>query len=181
MNKTVSGWIADEQRFPALVSKVWNMAHVLRDRGISYGDYKANVLFFDKRPPRADGATNSKAVWIYDFRTNRHFTLKKNPLQRSDLDDFVACYAAANRGRRQETGRFKRFGVDELLKRDKLNLDIFWLKDDSLEDVDSLSPPDQIAAEIVDNLQEALEAFQSVVDELAATPANRQGGTLDFV
>jgi type I restriction enzyme M protein len=134
---------------------------------------KANVLFFDKKPPRADGTPNSSAVWIYDFRTNRHFTLKKNPLRRSDLDDFIACYAAGNRAKRKETERFKRFTVDELMKRDKLNLDIFWLKDDSLEDVDSLPPPDEIAAEIVDNLQEALEAFQSVVDELASTPANQ--------
>jgi type I restriction enzyme M protein len=130
---------------------------------------KANVLFFDKKPPRADGSPNSSAVWIYDFRTNRHFTLKKNPLTRADLDNFVACYAAGNRTKRKETERFKRFAVDDLLKRDKLNLDIFWLKDDNLEDVDSLPPPDEIAADIVDNLQAALEAFQSVVDELSTT------------
>ena len=129
---------------------------------------KANVLFFEKRPPRADGKPNSQAVWIYDFRTNLHFTLKKKPLQPSDLDDFIACYSADNRGRRKEAERFKRFAVDDLLKRDKLNLDIFWLKDESLDDVESLPPPDEIAAEIVENLQAALEAFQSVADELAA-------------
>lgn len=129
---------------------------------------KANVLFFEKRAPRADGKPNSQAVWIYDFRTNLHFTLKKNPMQPSDLDDFIACYSTAARGRRKETERFKRFGVDDLLRRDKLNLDIFWLKDESLDDVDSLPPPDEIAAEIVENLQAALEAFQSVADELAA-------------
>ena len=128
---------------------------------------KANVLFFDKRAPRADGKPNSQGLWIYDLRTNMHFTLKKNPLQPSDLDDFVACYSAGNRGRRKETERFKRFGVDDLLKRDKLNLDIFWLKDESLDDVDSLPPPDEIAAEIVENLQAALEAFQAVAEELA--------------
>jgi type I restriction enzyme M protein len=127
---------------------------------------KANVLFFDKRAPRADGKPNSKELWIYDFRTNLHFTLKKNPLQPADMDDFVTCYCAGNRNKRKETERFKRFGVDELLKRDKLNLDIFWLKDESLDDVDSLPPPDVIAAEIVENLQAALEAFQSVADEL---------------
>jgi type I restriction enzyme M protein len=129
---------------------------------------KANVLFFEKRPPRADGKPNSKELWIYDFRTNLHFTLKKNPLQPSDLDGFIACYSAGKRGQRKESERFNRFAVDDLLKRDKLNLDIFWLKDESLDDVDSLPPPDEIAAEIVENLQAALEAFQSVAEELAA-------------
>jgi type I restriction enzyme M protein len=127
---------------------------------------KANVLFFDKHPPRADGKPNSKALWIYDFRTNQHLTLKKNPLQASDLNDFVECYAAGDRGKRKEIDQFKRFDVADLLKRDKVNLDIFWLKDESLEDMDSLPPPDVIAAEIVENLQAALEAFQSVAEEL---------------
>ncbi len=128
---------------------------------------KANVLFFDKHPPRADGKPNSKDLWIYDYRTNIHHTLKKNPLQASDLDDFINSYSASNRSKRKESDRFKRFPVADLLKRDKLNLDIFWLKDDSLDDVDSLPAPDIIAAEIVENLQAALEAFQSVADELS--------------
>ena len=127
---------------------------------------KANVLFFDKHPPRADGKPNTKVLWIYDFRTNKNFTLRRNPLQRADLEDFEKCYRSGDRGKRKETERFKRFSVEELLKRDKLNLDIFWLKDDSLDDVDSLPPPDEIAAEIVENLQAALEAFQSVAEEL---------------
>ncbi len=131
---------------------------------------KANVLFFEKRPPRADGKPNTKALWIYDFRTNLHFTLKKNPLDTKDLQDFVACYQVGLLGQRRETERFKRFEIDELLKRDKLNLDIFWLKDESLDDVDSLPTPDFIAAEIVENLQAALEAFQAVADELAVKP-----------
>ena len=126
---------------------------------------KANVLFFDKRPPRADGVPNTTALWIYDFRTNKNFTLKQNPLSPSDLEDFVACYGT-NRGRRKETERFKKFGVSDLLKRDKLNLDITWLKDDSLEDVDNLPPPGEIAAEIVESLQEALDAFRDVAEEL---------------
>ena len=136
--------------------------------GIFYANgVKANILFFDKHPPRADGKPNTKTLWIYDLRTNQHFTLKKSPLKAAHLDDFVCVYCAGNRSKRQETERFKRFEVAELLKRDKLNLDIFWLKDESLDDVDSLPPPDEIAAEIVENLQAALEAFQSVADELA--------------
>jgi len=128
---------------------------------------KANVLFFDKRPPRADGKPNTQALWIYDFRTDLHFTLKKNPLDIKDLQDFVSCYQVGQMGQWRETERFKKFEVDELLKRDKLNLDIFWLKDESLDDVASLPTPDVIAAEIVENLQAALEAFQTVADELA--------------
>jgi type I restriction enzyme M protein len=129
---------------------------------------KANVLFFDKHSPRADGKPNTKAVWVYDFRTNKNFTLKKNPLKRADLDEFVGCYNAGRIDKRKESERFKRFDVADLLNRDKLNLDIFWLKDDSLDDVDSLPPPDEIAAQIVENLQAAVEAFQSVADELVS-------------
>lgn len=130
---------------------------------------KANVLFFDKKRPTHNPAAdpNTKALWIYDLRTNQHFTLKKNPLQRSDLDDFVACYRAANRADRVETERFHRFSYQELMQRDKTNLDIFWLKDESLDDIDSLPPPDAIAAEIVENLEAALEQFRAVAEELA--------------
>ena len=129
---------------------------------------KANVLFFDKKP--ASRAPWTKALWIYDFRTNRNFTLKKNPLRRSDLDELVVCYSAGNRGQREESERFHRFGYGELMARDKLNLDIFWLEDDSLEDVDSLPPPDEIAAEIVENLEAALEQFRAVAEELSEPP-----------
>jgi type I restriction enzyme M protein len=142
---------------------------------------KANVLFFDKHPPRADGKPNSTALWIYDFRTNMHFTLKENPLQPSDLDDFVTCYAAKNRSKRKETQRYKRFSVADLLKRDKLDLDIFWLKDESLDDVDNLPPPVEIAADIVENLQAAVEAFQSVADELAASTQSLDISLIEMV
>ena len=125
---------------------------------------KANVLFFDKKPARRDPWTRS--LWIYDLRTNQNFTLKKNPLQRGDLDDFVACYSAANRAARLESERFRRFDHADLIERDKLNLDLFWLKDDSLDDLDRLPSPDVIAAEIVENLQAALEQFTLVAEEL---------------
>lgn len=125
---------------------------------------KANVLFFDKKPAAREPWT--KALWVYDFRTNIHFTLKTNPLKRGDLDDFIQCYQPGKPGARQETERFRRFAYDDLVARDKVNLDIFWLKDDSLEDVDSLPAPDLIAAEIVENLEAALEQFRSVAEEL---------------
>ena len=121
---------------------------------------KANVLFFDKRPAAREAQT--KELWVYDYRTNVHKTLKTKRLERGDFDDFIRCYHA-----RQETERFRRFSYDELAQRDKLNLDIFWLKDDSLEDIDSLPEPDVLAAEIVENLEAALEQFRSVSLELA--------------
>lgn len=131
--------------------------------GIWYSQgVKANVLFFDKRP--AAKTAQTKELWIYDFRTNIHFTLKTNPLKPGDLDDFIECYKT-----RKETDRFRRFTYDELIQRDKLNLDIFWLKDDSLQDIDSLPPPGVLAAEIVENLQAALEQFTAVAEELDKT------------
>ncbi len=93
---------------------------------------KANVLFFDKKPPSEQAAT--KDLWIYDLRTNKRFTLKERPMVRADLDDFVASYKSGRRHEREESERFKRYPLDALLARDKVNLDIFWLKDDSLDD-----------------------------------------------
>jgi type I restriction enzyme M protein len=133
--------------------------------GIFYAQgVKANVLFFDRKPASEQPWTEK--LWIYDLRTNMHFTLKANPLQAGDLDDFVACYAPANRHQRQETERFKAFSYDDLLKRDKVNLDIFWLKDDSLEDSANLPAPDVIAAEIAEDLQAALEQFATIAEDL---------------
>lgn len=122
---------------------------------------KANVLFFDKKPAAKEPWT--KKLWIYDLRTNMNFTLKTRKMVPDDLKDFIECYK-----KRREAERFKCFTYDELVKRDKLNLDIFWLKDESLEDIDSLPAPDVIAAEIVENLEAALEQFRAVAQELEA-------------
>lgn len=120
---------------------------------------KANVLFFDKKPAAKEPWT--KGLWVYDYRTNVHCTLKTKLLQRSDLDDFVKYYHD-----RQVSERFHYFPYEDLIQRDKLNLDIVWLKDDSLEDIDSLPAPDIIASEIVVNLEAALEQFRMVSEEL---------------
>ncbi len=114
--------------------------------GPSRTGLKANVLFFDRKPAAEKPWTEK--LCIYDLRTNKHFTLKENPLKRGDLDDFVACYNPKNRHERKESDRFKSFTYEQLSKRDKLNLDIFWLKDESLEDCANLPDPDIIAAEI---------------------------------
>jgi type I restriction enzyme M protein len=128
---------------------------------------KANVIFFDKRPASPDKQT--KEIWIYDFRTNKHFTLKQNPMKESDLDDFVACYKPENRAKRKATwseknpeGRWRKFTLDEILKRDKTSLDIFWIKDKSLADLDNLPDPDELASDIIENLQGALDSFSEL-------------------
>jgi type I restriction enzyme M protein len=125
---------------------------------------KANVLFFDKK--RVSAEANTKALWIYDLRTNQRFTLKERPMTRADLDDFVACYKSGRRHERAETDHFRHFAHAELVARDKVNLDIFWLKDDTLDDPDLLPPPDEIAAEIVENLEAALDRFRKVAVSL---------------
>lgn len=140
--------------------------------GIFYAQgVKANVLFFDAKPAQETAWTTK--LWVYDLRTNMHFTLKTNPLKRTDLDEFVSCYNPANRHERKPRwseanpeGRWRGFDYDELLKRDKLNLDIFWLKDKTLEDSDNLPEPDVLAQEIIDDLQSALDQFASIAAEL---------------
>jgi PelA/Pel-15E family pectate lyase len=108
----------------------------------------------------------TQKLWIYDLRTNLHFTLKKNTLKRTDLDDFVKCYNPKNRQERKETKRFKSFAYDNLLKRGKVNLDIFWLKDDALEESANLPAPEIIAQEITDDLEAALEQFSTITEDL---------------
>ena len=145
--------------------------------GIFYAQgVKANVLFFDKKPGSPDPWT--RRLWVYDLRTNQHFTLKTNPLRRSDLDDFVACYKPGNREERAATwtdenpdGRWRSFTYEELVARDKASLDIFWLRDEALEDSANLPDPDVIAAEIVEDLRAALEEFEQIAAELEPEPA----------
>jgi N-6 DNA Methylase len=128
---------------------------------------KANVLFFDKKP--VSEKANTRELWIYDLRTNQRFTLKERPMVRADIDDFVACYASGTRRKRWESERFRRFAYGDLVVRDKVNLDIFWLKDDALDDPDLLPPPEEVAAEIVENLETALERFRRVASALGRT------------
>lgn len=132
---------------------------------------KANVIFFDKRPASPERQT--KDIWIYDFRTNIHFTLKQHPMTDTDLDDFIACYNPQNRYERKETwseenpdGRWRKFSADDIVKRDKKSLDIFWIKDKSLADLDNLPSPDVLADDIIENLQSALESFQELKKQL---------------
>jgi len=140
--------------------------------GIFYANgVKANVLFWDAKPASKESWT--KEVWVYDYRTNIHHTLKKNPLKLEDLQDFIKCYNPANRHKRKETyseknpeGRWRKFTYDEIIARDKTSLDITWLKDKSLADLDNLPDPDELAEEIVENIEGALESFKAIIEGL---------------
>ena len=129
-------------------------------------DDKANVLFFDKRPARP-GRPWTEQLWVYDLRTGQHFTQKQNPLRREHLQDFVECYRPEQgRAARLESERFKSFSYDELLARDKTNLDITWLRDPEFDDPDHLLPPGVIAREIVEDLEAALSEFAAIAEYL---------------
>jgi type I restriction enzyme M protein len=141
--------------------------------GIFYANgVKANVVFFDAKPSAKDPWT--KEVWYYDYRTNIHHTLKKNPLKIEDLQDFITCYQPENRFTRKETynaetnpeGRWRKFTYEEITNRDKTSLDITWLKDKSLADLDNLPDPDVLALDIMENLEAGLENFRSIIKQL---------------
>ena len=136
--------------------------------GIFYAQgVKANVLFFDNKAASKDPWT--KEVWIYDYRTNIHHTLKKKPMRLTDLEDFIKHYKPENRHKRLETwseentdGRWRKFSYEDIIARDKTNLDIFWLKDKSLTDLENLPEPEVLASEIVEDIESALESFREV-------------------
>jgi type I restriction enzyme M protein len=150
--------------------------------GIFYAQgVKANVLFFDRKPAAETPWT--RALWVYDLRTNMHFTLKQNPLRYEHLGHFIEAYKPENRSGRVESERFKRFTYEELIQRDKVSLDLVWLRDDSLEETDSLPPADVIAQEIVEDLEAALAEFARVAESLqsaapttAAAPTTKPRG-----
>lgn len=143
-----------------------NLHTILRlPTGLFYAQgVKANVLFFDNKP--AAKVAHTKDVWIYDYRTNIHHTLKTNPLKFEHLQDFVNCFNADNINKRKETERFKKFTHKEICERDKTSLDIFWLKDDSVTDMDNIAPPKEIAKGIVSKVESALNSFKKVEKSL---------------
>lgn len=144
--------------------------------GIFYANgVKANVLFFDNREASPEPWT--KDVWYYDYRTNIHHTLKKKTMRADDLSDFIACYNPENRHKRKETwhetknpeGRWRKFSYAELIARDKTSLDLFWLKDKSLSDLDNLPEPDELANDIIENLEAGLSSFREILGALQKT------------
>lgn len=141
--------------------------------GIFYAHgVKANVLFFKNKP--ASKEAHTKDIWFYDYRTNVHHTLKKKPMQLSDLDEFVKLYKPNNINKREETwseenpeGRWRKYTYEEIISRDKTSLDIFWLKDKSLTDLDNLPDPDVLATEIIENLESGLNNFKEIMETIS--------------
>jgi type I restriction enzyme M protein len=141
--------------------------------GIFYANgVKANVLFFDNHAASKDPWT--KEVWFYDYRTNVHHTQKKKPLRYEDLKEFIDCYNPLDRHKRKELwneqknpeGRWRKFSYEQIVARDKTSLDLFWLKDKNLADLDNLPEPEVLAEEIVQNIEAALNSFREVASGL---------------
>ena len=145
--------------------------------GIWYANgVKANVLFFDKKEGRPEPWTEK--LWVYDLRTNKHFTQKQSPITRKDFDEFVECYQPGKMHKRKPTwsetnpdGRWRCYDYAELVKRDKLSLDVFWIKDKSLTDTDALPAPDILATEIADELETAFDLFSKIAKKLPKSSA----------
>ena len=146
----------------------FNLHTILRlPTGIFYAQgVKANVLFFQKGSP-------TKEIWFYDYRTGIKHTLATNPLQRHHLDDFVKCYNAENLAGRVETfdaetnpnGRWRKFSIDEILKRDKTSLDITWIKLDSDDE-------DLTLAQLMDIIKTESDTISDAVSQLQALVSN---------
>lgn len=143
--------------------------------GIFYAHgVKANVIFFDNREASPNPWT--KEVWYYDYRTNIHHTLKKKTMRFEDLQDFIKCYNPKNRHKRKPTwdektnpeGRWRKYSYADLMARDKTSLDLFWLKDKSLTDLDNLPEPDELVEEIIENLEAGLNSFREIAARLGS-------------
>lgn len=145
--------------------------------GIFYAQgVKANVLFFNNKPASKEAWT--KDIWFYDYRTNVHHTPKKNPMRQEHLNEFIELYNGKNINKRKETwsedpdnpwgeeGRWRKYTYDEIIARDKTSLDIFWLKDKSLTDLDNLPDPDILANEIIENIESGLNSFREIMETI---------------
>ena len=145
--------------------------------GIFYAQgVKANVLFFDRKPASTTPWTERSGSTTSGPTSTSPCP---QPLDREGPGGLPRLLHPGARHDRAETERFKAFEYDELIERDKTNLDIFWLKDDSLEDTENLPAPDVLAADIVENLGAALEQFRGIQEELTETAveANAKGAT----
>ena len=146
----------------------FNLHTILRlPTGIFYANgVKANVLFFIK-------GRKTENIWYYDYRTNVKHTLVTKKMTRAHLDDFVSCYNADNINKRKETynaetnpnGRWRKYDVTEILRRDKTSLDITWIKQTS-DDADYSLP------ELIEIIQEKSDNIKTAVDELVSLLAN---------
>ena len=139
----------------------FNLHTILRlPTGIFYAQgVKANVLFFDKVATSED---STQKVWVYDMRTNMNLSLVTSPLSAEHLRKFEASFCVGAMENRKESERFRAFDMGEIQKRDKMNLDIFWLKDESLEDLENLPSPKELSEEICISLKNALKEMEQL-------------------
>ncbi len=147
-----------------------NLHTILRlPTGIFYAKgVKANVIFFDNKTAQKENWT--KEIWIYDYRTNIHHTLKKKPLLEKHLKEFVDCFNPENISKRTETwdpntnleGRWRKYSYEEIIQREKTSLDISWLKDKSMTDFENLPEPDELALDIIENIELGLNSFKKI-------------------
>ena len=143
--------------------------------GIFYAQgVKANVLFFNNKPASKDAHTDE--IWFYDYRTNVHHTPKKRVLTMNHLDEFIKLYNSENLNKRKETwseenedGRWRKYSYNDVVKRDKTSLDIFWIRDKSLTDLDNLPDPDVLANEIIENIESGLSSFREIMETIERT------------
>jgi len=150
-----------------------NLHTILRlPTGIFYAQgVKSNVLFLEKKKQSEDIGT--KEIWFYDYRTNIHHTPKNNPITFKHLADFIENYKIGSENEREESwsadnssGRWRKYSYEEIIERDKTNLDIFWLKDDNLIDLDNLPDPEVLIDDIIENIESALANFRTIKDSL---------------
>lgn len=155
-----------------------NLHTILRlPSGVFYAQgVKANVLFFEVKKDSDKPVTEE--IWYYDYRTNIKHSPKRNPLRFENLQSFIELYKPNNRSDRKETwaetttglaspeGRWRKYNYNEIVSSEKINLDITWLRDDSVINLDNLPEPEELANNIVENLRAGLESFEMVIKEM---------------
>jgi type I restriction enzyme M protein len=150
-----------------------NLHTILRlPTGIFYAQgVKSNVLFFNKK--KKSEQIGTKNIWFYDYRTNVHHTPKNNQINFSHLVDFVNAFKNGIEDMRQESwsekaneGRWRKYSYNEIIERDKTNFDIFWLKSNSLVDLDNLPKPEELIDDIIENIESALANFRTIKESL---------------
>ena len=138
---------------------------------------KANVIFFER--PAKPQSPATKQLWVYDLRTDMHFTLKTKPLRRADLEEFIECYAAGPNSdrketwsRRRPTGRWRAYRYSDIVRRPECNLDLIWLTPSGSVRAQPIPGPDVLANSIAADLRTALSEIEKIASSLAP-PAPR--------
>lgn len=152
-----------------------NLHTILRlPSGVFYAQgVKANVLFFEVGSDSKKPAT--KEIWYYDYRTNIKHSPKRNPLRFENLQSFVELYKSDKRketwaetteGLASPEGRWRKFQYQDIISNEKVNLDITWLRDDNMVNLENLPEPEELSNDIIESLRAGLESFESVIKEL---------------